>query len=298
MKNKLDYLKRQFEAIIAQIRSNPSSYGGFLDPSKVLFDFSPAWVPAMLKSNNLHDADYFLFSYLNPLKGLILDIGANWGYSVGSIRATKCRLPILSIEAQPTATDCLRAIKEIEGTRYDFYIAALGYQERQVEFFTPVVNGVTISALTSASVENLNSYLVNNIISHVSVYRKEADLHRAAFLKFDLKMIKLDTLLRNERFDVSPDPVVAIKIDVEGLEGDVLEGASETIARHRPLLIVEGGNRYDRMNAFIKRNGYVAFKRDDLHLVLDNDITQGINGIFINSGKIEVYEQVGLVRTS
>ena len=34
-------------------------------------------------------------------------------------------------------------------------------------------------------------------------------------------------------------PPNAIKIDVEGLEGDVLKGATETLARYRPLLICE-----------------------------------------------------------
>ena len=298
MQGKLDGLKRQFEEIITQVVSDPSSYGGFLDLSKdkVLFDLSPAWVPAMLTLNHLHDLDYFLFSYLNPLEGVILDIGANWGYSVGSIRATKCRLPILSIDVLPTVTDCLNAIKNIEGSRFDFFIAALGYQERQVDFFTPVVNGVTISALTSASVDNFNSHLVDNIVSHVSIYMNDFDFYRADFLKFNRKIKRLDTLLESESFDIPLDPVVAIKIDVEGLEGDVLEGAKKTIIRHRPLLIVEGGTRYDRVNAFMKRYGYVAFKRDNSNLIFENETTQGVNGIFIHSDKIEVYEKVGLVK--
>ena len=41
-----------------------------------------------------------------------------------------------------------------------------------------------------------------------------------------------------------------IKIDVEGMERDVLEGARATIARHQPLLYVEN-NRADRSQALI-----------------------------------------------
>ena len=45
---------------------------------------------------------------------------------------------------------------------------------------------------------------------------------------------RLDTLLRGEERRIA-----AVKIDVEGYESAVLRGAAETIAGHRPLLVVE-----------------------------------------------------------
>jgi FkbM family methyltransferase len=47
----------------------------------------------------------------------------------------------------------------------------------------------------------------------------------------------LDSILRHR---TTPGGVSLIKIDVEGLEPDVILGASETVNRERPVLVVEG----------------------------------------------------------
>ena len=52
-----------------------------------------------------------------------------------------------------------------------------------------------------------------------------------------------------------------LKIDTESTEPDVLDGAKETIARHRPPMIIEVlyGRTEDRLNAFFATRGYHAY---------------------------------------
>lgn len=71
-------------------------------------------------------------------------------------------------------------------------------------------------------------------------------------------------------------PVVAIKVDVEGMELDVLEGAENLIKKDRPLLVVEAGDveSYRALEGFIKRNGYVycsSFNGTPTHFFIHQD---------------------------
>jgi len=57
-----------------------------------------------------------------------------------------------------------------------------------------------------------------------------------AFTSFDVEALRLD--------DLELPPVGFVKIDVEGHELEVLEGAQETIQKHRPSLLVEIEERH------------------------------------------------------
>ena len=57
-----------------------------------------------------------------------------------------------------------------------------------------------------------------------------------------MEVIRIDDLRLN-RCDL-------IKVDVEGMECDVLEGSRETIAKHRPVLFIEN-NTLERSSATI-----------------------------------------------
>jgi FkbM family methyltransferase len=69
-------------------------------------------------------------------------------------------------------------------------------------------------------------------------------------------LVQLDEELRDEpRIDI-------IKIDVEGWELDVLQGAPQVIARHRPLLYIEIMEpQFARVEAKLREAGYLCWKR-------------------------------------
>ena len=59
-----------------------------------------------------------------------------------------------------------------------------------------------------------------------------------------VRVVRIDDDLQCDRLDL-------VKIDVEGMEMDVLTGAMQTIERHRPMLYVEN-DRVDRSAALIE----------------------------------------------
>lgn len=66
--------------------------------------------------------------------------------------------------------------------------------------------------------------------------------------------MRLDTLAQ------SLPPPTALKIDVEGAEMHVLEGGEATIARYRPVILVECTTELARpIGAFFDRHGYVLY---------------------------------------
>jgi FkbM family methyltransferase len=64
-------------------------------------------------------------------------------------------------------------------------------------------------------------------------------------------MVSLDSFIRAE----DGGPISLVKIDVEGHEADVLRGARQLLAKHRPALIVEN-NDLDALRRFARDNEY------------------------------------------
>ncbi len=67
----------------------------------------------------------------------------------------------------------------------------------------------------------------------------------------DMEVVRLDDV-------VLPGPIAMIKVDVEGMEMDVLEGARELIRRDRPLIYVESQDEasFKRLAAWAAANNY------------------------------------------
>lgn len=63
----------------------------------------------------------------------------------------------------------------------------------------------------------------------------------------DIELVPLDS------FELAPD---VVKIDVEGAEMQVLEGAAATLAAHRPAVFVEAHQALDEVAGFLSRLGY------------------------------------------
>jgi FkbM family methyltransferase len=292
-------LREKTRALIARIKTNQTNESDFLPMDSVTFDCDPSWVDEIMNSKTPHDTDYYLFKYLNATMGVILDVGANYGYSVASIRAVGSCCPIISFEALPVFEACLARVKELDGHGHDFIISGISAKKEAHEFLVPTVNARTISALATASVSNLNEYTINNILSYVENHSPKADSYRVNFIKIPIISDTIDHLIRTRKFDVPTSPIVGMKIDVEGLELDVLKGSVKTIAANKPLLIVEGGIWIRGMKEFLDATGYVVASRVGTQVQLsDNSTQQGVNGIFIHRDNISIYQNIGLIVAS
>jgi Methyltransferase FkbM domain len=63
---------------------------------------------------------------------------------------------------------------------------------------------------------------------------------------------------RRDELDLTPQ---IVKIDVEGVEHDVIEGLASTIRRAKPITMVENSD-YDRVTTLLASFGYRPFRHD------------------------------------
>jgi len=168
----------------------------------------------------------------NKRKRSFVDVGANLGtYSIPASRVydkVYCYEPNKKIATLLKSTN----IKNMIVNNY-----ALSNYNGQANLNIPVFNKKSLEMHSQASIVNGFSGNVNKV-----------------------NVVKLD--------DENIDCVDAIKIDVEGAEFDVLEGAKATIEKHKPLLVVELEERHHnkKLKDMIKKisgYGYVPFYTTD-----------------------------------
>lgn len=75
----------------------------------------------------------------------------------------------------------------------------------------------------------------------------------------EIKISTLDSIVKHE----PQNSISIIKIDVEGMEMEVLRGAIKTLERHNPLIYAEAAStpEFDEICQFLKKFSYVATKR-------------------------------------
>jgi FkbM family methyltransferase len=160
-----------------------------------------------------------------------IDVGANDGSYVHYLRRHARR--VIAFEPMPSLADALRA-KFRHGV--DIRSVALSDRAGTVELHMPVVDGVTVTGCSTVSPTASATY----------------PDHRA----IEVPMATLDSSYEGD--------VGFIKIDVEGHEQAVLDGAVQTIRRCRPRMLVEIDERLSpgglaRAKAYFKDLDYRGY---------------------------------------
>ena len=181
---------------------------------------------ALLHPPRAHPA---ALAFLKP-GAVAIDIGANLGeWTIPLARAVGAGGQVLACEPAPLAAKSLEAtlranaLRQAEVIRY-----ALGDHDGRAEFTVPVVT----SARTDSGTARLGA----------AGPGEEA---------LSVRLSRLDSLLAEREVGW----VELIKIDVEGHEKQVLDGAEATLGRFRPTLVIETGHEalddrtaiYDRL---------------------------------------------------
>lgn len=244
---------------------------------------------------NCYDKDLFILSAFKNKEDLILDIGANWGYTVADLWSYGAGTRILSFEPVKFYAPFLEKIKELRPGKYDYKLVALSEQHSTAKFVVPVVNNLPIFALSTAMNNPDIELMIKNVFFHINNYMKEDAWINVRMHEFHAPVDTLDNQLNIHKSDFLDGQISAIKIDVEGLESFVLKGAHNTIIKYYPLIMIEDGNRRSDVTEFLEMLGYIFCVRVDEKLSFSAAMEDRVNGFFVHYSRIDEYKNIGIL---
>lgn len=161
--------------------------------------------------------EYLMIQNLSRLKpNFCIDIGANKGnYSKLLLEQTDAN--VLAFEPLPKAYAELEALKKIYPTRFSAVNIGVGDQNTSLE----INYGDEDSELASFSTEA-------NLINYVG----ESNIN-----KLMVNIVTLDNYFNSNTESIKFSEIDLLKIDTEGYEYEVLNGAQNTIKKYRPKYI-------------------------------------------------------------
>ncbi|MBN2747289.1 MAG: FkbM family methyltransferase [Bacteroidales bacterium] len=188
---------------------------------------------------NRKESDFLHFIKLIKKDGIILDIGANLGIMTYYLSKQKPDSQIFSFEpVQENLKILKKIVQEKKLNNVEVFDIALGNKNESGTMVLPEVNHVVMQGL-----------------SHV-VHESIPDFNQGKTMTIEIK--KLDDL---QEIIHSKKPVIGIKLDVENYESFVLEGATSTINKYKPIIYTELWENENRtkcikilteMNYFVK----------------------------------------------
>jgi FkbM family methyltransferase len=179
------------------------------------------------------------FRWLGRLTGpgVLLDVGANSGQSALSFRMFNRQVPIVSLEPNPACEPDLRLVRRLI-RRFDYAMIAAGDRCGTVALTIPTIRNVAASQAAS--------------LDPGFIARRRHQIERRTGGSVTLSQVTVPlATVDSLRLDV-----LAMKIDVEGTELDVLEGAASTIERQRPVVMLEASSGSGGAAHFLRSKGY------------------------------------------
>jgi FkbM family methyltransferase len=171
-----------------------------------------------------HDADYAVFGLFKRRPGVFLDVGANAGMSAFSFRIYNKTAPIVSVEPNPFHEPDLRfAARFVRPFRYE--LCAAGAEPGELTLHVPTYRGVPLTAEASLLAEQVRTS--TSLRRHLGDRMDSEDF---AIVARTVPVRPLDSLGLDVAF---------AKLDVQGYEHQALLGLTQTLARCRPILLVE-----------------------------------------------------------
>jgi FkbM family methyltransferase len=284
---KLKFIERKISHAIQRAYSH-----GQFDRARPIADSQPEWILRTLKEKKVHDEDYIIFSYFNDPAAIIIDAGANYGYSATSMWASGALCKVFSIEPIQEFSKCLEALKTARPAYYDFVIGGLGQNDSELVFTVPVVDGRMLGALTSSDQEQNLTWLKSGIFQHVVAHRNEK-AGKVSFYRFKSPVFEFDNLYKQHAF-LNASSICAIKIDTEGCELQIIRGMKQTIARFCPLMLIENGSKSE-ITAELGNLGYLVAQRAGNKLFLPSSPERTINRFFVHQSKLDEYVEAGML---
>lgn len=196
-----------------------------------------------LQNRDIHDPDFRYFKKFAGSSGLFVDVGANRGQSAISVRMVWPECRIAAFEPSPwlPLRDALGAVSNELGAMTVHY-TALGDRETEAVLLTPVVDGVETLEQGTLDPEQMDRpWIVDG-------------LHRlGSEITTMTSTVPVRTL---DSYALEP---LVIKVDAEGYELKVLQGAKHTLEKHKPLLLIEN-NDWGNVTRYLDGFGYRCYR--------------------------------------
>lgn len=201
-----------------------------------------------------HQPEYAALARLGDRPGLFVDVGANIGQSIASLRLFATAMRAVCFEPLPWLEPALRELLD-RGLIDAYHLVALGDPPAgaaagALPLVLPRVDGHPLTTRASYHPERFTEP------GHREILRAAAKRPRGAvaFETVTVPCARLD--------DFALVPTV-LKLDVEGHELAVLAGARATIAAHRPWILLEPSRERPALARFLRRQGYRLFRWRD-----------------------------------
>ena len=198
-------------------------------------------------SGQLHDDEFAGFRRITAPVRLILDVGANRGQSIATLKVLFPDAIIHTFEANPLYAPVLEGLQTYFQGTVHVHGFGLGSQDATIPLYVPWV---------------LDTPFLEESSTRLDYYEKPwvaQKFRERGGLRLEKQIVDIR---RGDDLGLAPD---VIKIDVEGAEHDVLIGLRETILRHTPTLFVENSD-YNNVTPYLSDLGYSPYRwiGDDL----------------------------------
>ncbi len=167
------------------------------------------------------EPEFRLLGAMAPVS-LAIDIGGNWGQSILALQRHARPSQIVSFEPNPQLAQRLKRVFADDKT-VSVDGRALGNVPGSFNLFVPSYRGFVYDGLASLDYDSAAKWLNPQRMARFDKSKLEIEEH-------SIEVTTLDSL------DLTPD---IIKIDVQGHEEAVIDGAIETIERSKPVIILE-----------------------------------------------------------
>uniref|UniRef100_B8HNC4 Methyltransferase FkbM family n=1 Tax=Cyanothece sp. (strain PCC 7425 / ATCC 29141) TaxID=395961 RepID=B8HNC4_CYAP4 len=178
----------------------------------------PTYYYTLKLFDNLEPELLFLDKLISK-KGKAIDIGANRG--IYSYALSKLCCNVIAFEPQASIAQNLHDYAHVFGKPIEIYNCGLSDKEIDAYLDIPIIRGKLRKSLASglARISDSDSKLRSDSTERTLIKIKKLDSYNFV-------------------------DIVFIKIDVEGHEDKVIEGAKETILREKPVLLIEIEQRH------------------------------------------------------
>lgn len=206
--------------------------------------------------------------------GVFIDVGANDGITANAVvrRFDQC----VSFEPGREHHRLLKDLQNRNPGKLVFHAVALSDKSLNQELFTPRLLGVQLTAFSSLDKEAAT----RNLVEFFKIRKIEN------YVRFEKESVEVRTL---DSFELSAE---VIKVDVEGLELEVIRGAIQTISSSLPCIVIEHRHQvFGTICGVLSDFGYAPFFMKSGLLAPAKDAQAGLNCVFL-SGESSIHQRL------